>query len=77
MEGPTCRAITSTEPRSARPCIASGKPRELIALNLGVCKETVANYELGRGIPPIDRLCQLCELLDCAPEDLLRPIPAA
>jgi transcriptional regulator with XRE-family HTH domain len=61
--------------RQAR--LASGKRQEQIALDAGVCKETVARYESGLITPPTDRLCQLCELLDCAPEDLLRPTPAA
>jgi transcriptional regulator with XRE-family HTH domain len=57
--------------REAR--LASGKKQEQIALALGVSAGTVIRYEAGVITPPTDRLCQLCEELGCAPEDLLRP----
>jgi transcriptional regulator with XRE-family HTH domain len=56
---------------------AAGLRPEQIALAVGRTTGAVTNYELGRAIPPLRVLAQLCELLDCTPNDLLRSVDEA
>jgi hypothetical protein len=54
--------------------IASGKPLELVALEIGRTKEAVVGYESGKLMPPVPVVMALCESIGCQPGDLLRPI---
>jgi transcriptional regulator with XRE-family HTH domain len=44
---------------------------ETMAARLGRSLSTLTFYEKGRIDPPLRVLCQICEVLDCSPEDLL------
>jgi hypothetical protein len=53
---------------------ASGKPYELISLEIDRTKETLIAYLMGRIVPPVPVVLALCDSLGCHPEDLLRPV---
>ncbi|AEG14983.1 helix-turn-helix domain protein [Desulfofundulus kuznetsovii DSM 6115] len=43
-----------------------------LARRLGCSESLIAKWETGRGKPTPERLEQLCKVLNCKPEDLLR-----
>ena len=49
----------------------SGMTRVEIARRLGVTKQTVSCYALGKKMPALDTFANLCEVLDVDPAELL------
>lgn len=47
------------------------KSQETLAESLGVERRTIGKWELGTSIPTIDKVADLCELLECSIDYLL------
>jgi transcriptional regulator with XRE-family HTH domain len=54
--------------------LLSGKKPELLALSLGITKETYIGYEQERITPTAKRLFALCDELDCRADDVMLPV---
>lgn len=50
---------------------AAGLGQRDVAAALGISLTMTSMYETGRHVPKLDRFVQLCDVLDCRPDDLL------
>jgi len=49
-----------------------GLTQRQLAAEIGVAQKTISNWEVGRyGFMMIDTVVNLCQALDCKPEDLI------
>lgn len=56
---------------------AIGLGQSDVAAALGISLTMVSFYETGRNVPTLERFTQLCDVIDCRPDDLLVTISSA
>lgn len=50
---------------------ACGKPKNVIADELGISRPTLSQYLSGKVLPSLPTFARLCKVIDCSPNDIL------
>lgn len=50
---------------------ACGKPKSVIADELGISRLTLSQYLSGKVLPSLPTYARLCKVIDCSPNDIL------
>lgn len=48
-----------------------GKPKSVIADELGISRPTLSQYLSGKVLPSLPTFAKLCEIIDCSADDIL------
>ncbi len=48
-----------------------GKPKSLIADELGISRPTLSQYLSGRVLPSLPTFAKLCKIIDCSADEIL------